>query len=376
MIGGAAMLVLPVVLTLSMAVPAPPPAVSGSVAAADRAVTFTVDGTVTYGTLHVPTHRRGDRLPAALLLPGSGPTDRNGNQLPAFTPYTLAQLAAGLGRDGIMTLRFDKYGAGQTGMGAYWSRPLALDYPAIVRQAVAAYETLRDQWETDPAALYVAGHSEGGLTAMHVARRARPRPAGIALLAPQSLRILDHIRQQLNLNLVLAARSGRITQVRRMQVYAALGNAIADWRARRPVDPRRLPPEIGSTFEMLRGINQRYTESQDAISPAAVARGLPAGLPVLLACGTNDAQVTCADTTVLADVLRGRTSGPGRMVLPGLDHFFSTPRRPFVVTTSTLAALRSVIHGPSGSAASCAGDAAADMCGARAGRGPDGMHRR
>src|SRR5688500_6490645 len=105
MIGGTAMLVLPVVLALSMAAPAPVPVLVGSLAAADRAVTFTVDGTLTYGTLHVPAHRRVERLPAVLLLPGSGPTDRNGNQLPSFAPYTLAQLAAGLGRDGIMTLR-------------------------------------------------------------------------------------------------------------------------------------------------------------------------------------------------------------------------------------------------------------------------------
>ncbi|WP_407705840.1 alpha/beta hydrolase family protein [Streptomyces niveiscabiei] len=130
--------------------------------AADREVVFTADGITAHGTQHVPEHRAGKRLRAALLLPGSGPTDRDGNQPPVSTPDTLAQLADALAGDGIATLRFDKYG---TGLGAYRDHPERLDCPAFVRQTRAAYEELRDQPETDPHALLVVGHSEGALTA-------------------------------------------------------------------------------------------------------------------------------------------------------------------------------------------------------------------
>ncbi|MDX8141560.1 hypothetical protein SK854_05510, partial [Lentzea sp. BCCO 10_0061] len=58
-------------------------------------------------------YRRGERLPAALLLPGSGPTDRDGNQPPSLTPNTLRDLATALDRDRVVTLRFDKYGTGR-----------------------------------------------------------------------------------------------------------------------------------------------------------------------------------------------------------------------------------------------------------------------
>ena len=48
------------------------------VPAADQPVSFVADGTTAYGTLHIPRHLAGQRLPAALLLPGSGRTNRNG----------------------------------------------------------------------------------------------------------------------------------------------------------------------------------------------------------------------------------------------------------------------------------------------------------
>ena len=80
-----------------------------AVAAVSRNVSFAVGGTTTYGTLDVPAHRSGQRLAAALLLAGSGPTDRNGNDIAAnLAPFILQLIAGVLARTGIMSLRFDK----------------------------------------------------------------------------------------------------------------------------------------------------------------------------------------------------------------------------------------------------------------------------
>lgn len=132
-------------VALAVGTATPAEATPGLVPTADREVVFTADGTTAYGTLRVPEHRAGQRLRAALLLPGSGPTDRDGNQPPGAAPDTLAQLADTLGGDAIATLRFDKYGTGRSGLGAYRDHPEELDYPAFVRQARAAYESSRDQ---------------------------------------------------------------------------------------------------------------------------------------------------------------------------------------------------------------------------------------
>jgi hypothetical protein len=309
------------------------------VAASDRPVAFMVAGTITYGTVHVPVHRAGLRLPAALLLPGSGPTDRNGDQLPDVAPHTMARVAAALGADGMMTLRFDKYASGQTGIGMFWSHPQDLDYPAVVRQAIAAYAALRAQPEANPAALSLVGHSEGGLTAMLVAQQVSPRPAGIALLAPQSLRLLDHIQAQIGRQLAAAVRARQLTAARQRQITAAMVRAVVDLRAHRPVDPARLPAEVSGIFTILQGTNLRYTFSDDALDPAGVARRVPVGIRALLACGGADVQVTCAETTGIVTAWRGRTTGQGRLVLPGVGHFLSVAAHPFILAPSVLAAL-------------------------------------
>src|SRR5258708_19269483 len=64
------------------------------------------------------------RIAAALLLAGSGPTDRDGDQ-PAqkVTPQTLKLVAGVLAQHGIMTLRFDKNFTGQTAAAALPSDP-------------------------------------------------------------------------------------------------------------------------------------------------------------------------------------------------------------------------------------------------------------
>jgi len=59
---------------------------SGQVAATSQDVSFTVDGTRTYGTLEIPAHRGGQHLAAALLLAGSGPPTATGTSRPATSP--------------------------------------------------------------------------------------------------------------------------------------------------------------------------------------------------------------------------------------------------------------------------------------------------
>ena len=329
-----------VVMSLAVVTANPAEATPGLVPAADRDVVFTVDGTATYGTLHVPAHRAGQRLRAALLLPGSGPTDRDGNQPPHAAPNTLAQVADALGGDRVVTLRFDKYGTGRTGLGAYGDHPEALDYPAFVRQATAAYELLRDQPESDPHALMVVGHSEGAMTALLLGGRVHPRPAGLALLQPQAIRLLDLVALQLHAQIAEAARQGWFTPEQQRAIDAAIDAAVTALREHRPVDTTGLPPAVAQLFQAFQGPNSRFVESDDAVYPPSTAAALRPGTRVLLTCGTNDAQVPCATTDALTVALRrAHAGGPGRVPLSEVDHLLHDAGHPAALAPAALDAL-------------------------------------
>ncbi|MFJ9850424.1 alpha/beta hydrolase [Streptomyces sp. NPDC101150] len=290
--------------------------------ASDRQVEFTVDGATTYGTVHIPAHRAGQKLAAALLLPGSGPTDRNGDQPPEIRPHTLALLANALGNDGVMSLRFDKYGTGRTGFGRYKNSD-SLDMTAYTDQAVAAYNALRAQPEADSHKLIVVGHSEGGLQALLVDHTVRPKPAGLALIAPQDTRLLNALGRQLAGDLDRQVRAGELWPEQAELNKEGLAQAIADFRAGRPVETSRLLPFIASFLTAALGPhNAAFVRSDDVLYPPDIARGVVPGTRVLVTCGTADTNVPCRTLTpLLAALAAAHTTGPGLRILPGLDHF-------------------------------------------------------
>ena len=320
---------------------------SGMVAAARQSVSFTVDGTTTYGTLQIPAHRGGQRLAAALLLAGSGPTDRDGDDAAAgLEPHTLQLIAGVLGRAGIMTLRFDKYFSGQTGAAAHPGHPPAIDLAAFIRQADAAYAFLRAQPAADPRRMLVAGHSEGGMYALLVAESVTPRPAGLALIEPQDERFLSLVRLQTDEQLDAAVAQGSITAATARQNAEAVQRAVAAFRAGRPVATAGLLPGVVNLLTpiLLSATNAAYVRSDDAVYPPGVAARLPRGTRVLVTEGTEDQNVPPSTITPLVHALAvAGTTGPGLRLLSGVNHLLHPPGTPNddqVLAPSVVAALQ------------------------------------
>ncbi|HWG20579.1 MAG TPA: alpha/beta fold hydrolase [Terracidiphilus sp.] len=113
------------------------------------------------GTLTLPLHRK--LVPAAVLIPGLSPTERNGG-VPPWMP--LRDLADALTRAGIAVLRVDDRGIGMsTGdRGPYTSYDEAED----VKTEVA---WLRAQPGIDPKRIALVGYSGGGLIDLIVASK-------------------------------------------------------------------------------------------------------------------------------------------------------------------------------------------------------------
>ncbi len=294
-----------------------------AVTASTTEVSFVVNGTRTYGTLDVPAHRANQHLAAALLLAGSGATDRNGNQEPSLAPNTLSQIAAALDKMGIMSLRFDKYFAGKTGFGSYASDPGSIDLNAFIRQADDAYKLLYSQPSTDPKRMLIVGHSEGGMYAILVAETVSPHPTGLALIEPQDERILDLVGLQLEESLNAAASRGAITTDTATENVQGVRRVISDFRAGQPVDTSGLLPSVVTALTplILSSANASYVRTDDAIDVPTYAAKLPSGTRVLVTDGTADTNVPPSTIQPLIDSLTAAgTTGPGLQTLDGLDH--------------------------------------------------------
>jgi acetyl esterase/lipase len=321
--------------------------VVGSRAATSSKISFVVDGTTTYGTLEVPAHRSGQHFAAALLIAGSGPTDRNGNDVGLHvTPDTLQLVANTLASEGIMSLRFDKYFAGETGAGRLASNPGAFTLDTFLEQAAEAYTFLRAQPATDPTRMLIVGHSEGGMYALVLARRVSPKPAGLALLEPQDTRVLDLVGIQTDENIAALVAQGNLTQSEGTTNEQLVRQAIADFRAGRPVSTAGMAQSVIEliTPELLNTGNARYIRSDDATIPAQYAAALPSSTQILFTDGTRDPNVPPSTVGPLRQALAtAKVAGPGFRLLQGTDHYLhlaSQPDNEPVLAPAAVAAIK------------------------------------
>ena len=116
------------------------------------------------------------RWPAVLLVPGSGPVDRDEN---VFGVAIFRQLAGALADAGFLVARYDKRGVGQSG-GRSESASLR-DYADDAREMVRYLERRGD---VDRDRVVVVGHSEGGWVGLIATGRERKIKALALLAAP------------------------------------------------------------------------------------------------------------------------------------------------------------------------------------------------
>ncbi len=240
------------------------------------------------GTLTTPVNASG-KIPVVLIIPGSGPTDRDGNSPKlGLNGNTYKMLANELGKNGIASLRYDKRLIGQS---ITTTKEKELKFEDYVDDAVGLVNLLTDDQRFSK--VIVLGHSEGSLVGM-LAIRDQPVKAYISVAG--------------------AGRSADIVVTEQMKAYPKfiqdnfkrMLDSLKRGKFTDNIDPKLYPiarPDI-----------QPYLLSWFRYSPAREIK--KAKIPVLIVQGTTDLQVPVTD----ADLLKKAKSDAVLLLIPNMNH--------------------------------------------------------
>jgi pimeloyl-ACP methyl ester carboxylesterase len=127
------------------------------------------------------------KLPAVLLVGGSGPTDRDET---VFGVPVMGHIAAALVDAGFLVARYDKRGIGQSG-----GRAESSTITDFVEDARAGIAWLVKRPDVDKERIAIVGHSEGAWVALTVAARDK-RIAAVTMIAGPSMPGTDVVLEQ------------------------------------------------------------------------------------------------------------------------------------------------------------------------------------
>ncbi|HET9398917.1 MAG TPA: alpha/beta hydrolase [Sphingomicrobium sp.] len=236
----------------------------------------------------------GKGSPVAVIIPGSGPTDRDGNNPMGVTAAPYRLLAEALAARGVSSVRADKRGlfASKAAL-ADPNKVTIADYAADAR---AWAKAVRARAGTTCA--WLIGHSEGGLIALSAAQD-KTEICGVVALAAPGRKMGDIIRQQLKANPANAPLLDQAVE------------ALRKLEAGEDVDDSTLAAPLRPLFYKAA---QPFLKDMLAKDPAALAGSL--AVPLLILQPEKDIQVTVADAHALAAGQPKATL----VVVPGVNH--------------------------------------------------------
>ncbi|HLL59863.1 MAG TPA: alpha/beta hydrolase, partial [Allosphingosinicella sp.] len=217
--------------------------------------------------------------PLVLIIPGSGPTDRDGNNPMGVKASTYRLLAQGLAKRGVASVRIDKRGMFASAAAVPDGNSVTIeDYAADVEAWIAS---IRER--TGSKCVWVAGHSECGLVALAAAKSV-PDICGLILISAPGRRMGDVMRAQLRANPANAP------------VLDDALSAIGKLEAGQTVDVSSFHPALQNLFAPP---VQKFLISLFSFDPADLLRRETK--PVLILHGENDLQVGPEDAQRLAE---------------------------------------------------------------------------
>lgn len=232
--------------------------------------------------------------PVVLIIPGSGPTDRDGNSPLGIVAGTYRLLAEGLGQKGISTVRIDKRGIAASAGAVHDANAVTID--DYVSDARAWVDDIRRR--TGTTCVWILGHSEGGLVALATAQES-PAICGLILVAAAGRPMGDVVKEQLHAQPALEP------------ILPQADAAIEALASGKRVDAGAVPPALAPLFAPA---IQGFLISAFALNPADLAGRVEK--PVLILQGDRDIQVGVPDATAL----KAAAPAAELAVIPDVNH--------------------------------------------------------
>lgn len=241
--------------------------------ASEEPVSLKVDNFEIHGTLRIP--ESDSTVPVVLIIAGSGPTDRDGNN-PGMVNNSNKMLAEGLNENGIATLNYDKRGIAASAVPD--QREEDLNFEDLIDDVIRWIDWL----DKDPrfSRIIILGHSEGSLIGMCAAVD-NPKIDAFISLAGVAVPADEILKKQLGEQspLLLEIVTPMIDQLKRERLL-----------------DEEIDPQLMSLF---RPSVQPYLISWFKYNPSAIIRELT--IPVLIINGTTDIQVGIEQAELLKE---------------------------------------------------------------------------
>lgn len=291
------------------------------------------DGVTLAGTLTLP--QTGGPHPAVLLIPGSGPNDRDET---IWGHRVFLVLADHLTRQGIAVLRADDRGVGES-TGDFSAATIA----DLARDACVGVEYLKTRPEIDAGKIGLVGHSLGASVAPLAATQS-PDVAFIVLMAGASNTLAEGIHNQCQLIYRSAGASEAaiaLNQAINEEIITVIKNEPDDPAAEEKIRDvlERFNPEVAKLSEE----DKRMVELSDPLDFASYRGFLSPAMrfdlfydtreslckvscPVLAINGDKDIQVLSQVSLKGIEEALKAGGNPDYTVkeLPGLNHLFQT----------------------------------------------------
>lgn len=246
------------------------------------------------GALSATLVDAGPGSPVAIIIPGSGPTDRDGNNPMGVKARPYQLLADALAATGLSTVRIDK-------RGMFGSKAALADANKVT---IAGYATDAHAWAkaarsaTGAKCVWLIGHSEGALVALKAGQDPTDL-CGVIAVSAMGRKFGTVLRDQLKAN---PANS--------VFLDAALG-VIAELEQGRTVPADKLGPILPMVFPPAVQPYLIDVMAQDSVALASTLK-----LPLLVVQGDKDIQIGIADAQSLASAHKDATLA----IVPDVNH--------------------------------------------------------